>query len=85
MTPDRETQEQINRIIYEELVLGEVKDDSKACVVECIERMADEGAEVAVLGCTELPFLVQQPDTEVPVFDTTAIHAQKALDLALEE
>jgi len=85
IAPDEEAQQKINRIIYDELVLAEVKEDSKAYALALIDDLArDKGAEGVVLGCTELPFLIQQADTQVPVFDTTVIHAQKALDLALE-
>ena len=85
MTPDPDAQKRINEIIYDELVLAEVKDESRDEALACIDGLAADGAEGVVLGCTELPFLIQQPHTDVPVFDTTAIHAQKALDLALEE
>ncbi|MBT4483600.1 MAG: amino acid racemase [Candidatus Latescibacteria bacterium] len=84
ITPAGEAQKRINDIIYEELVTGIVKDDSKRFVLECIEDLRENGAGGIVLGCTELPFLIQQKDTSLPVFDSTAIHAQKALDLALE-
>ena len=85
MVPDQPTQKRVNEIIYGELVLAEVLPESKQYGLQCVEQMAADGAEGIVLGCTELPFLIQQQDTPVPVFDTTAIHADKALRLALEE
>ncbi len=85
ITPDTETQKRVNKIIYGELVTAKITAESKAYVLGCIDDLAQKGAEGIVLGCTELPFLIQQADTDVPVFDTTAIHAQKALDLALAD
>ena len=85
ITPDQASQQRINDIIYGELVKAEVTPASKAFVLDCIEGLARNGAEGVVLGCTELPFLIQQADTDVRVYDTTAIHAQKALDLALAD
>jgi aspartate racemase len=83
--PDAPAQERINRIIYDELVLGEAAESSRAEALAVIESLARGGAEGVVLGCTELPFLIQQQHTAVRVYDTTALHAQKALDLALGE
>ena len=85
ITPDIETQQKINDIIFNELVRGITRDESKRFILECIDNLSRSGAEGIVLGCTELPFLIQQDDTVIPVFDTTALHAQKALDLALEK
>ncbi len=81
--PPAKEQNKINSIIYDELVTGNVNDDSRQFVINCIDRLTDEGAEGIVLGCTELPFLIQQTDVPVKVFDTTDIHAQKALEMAL--
>jgi len=82
--PDDEGQKRVSQIIYDELVRAEVKDESRDEVLGIIEGLKAQGAEGIVLGCTELPFLIRQEDTEMRVFDTTTIHAQKALDLALE-
>ena len=65
-------------------MLGITTDAAKRDVVACAEQLGREGAEGIVLGCTELPFLIKQPDLDLPVFDTTAIHAEKALQLALK-
>jgi len=83
VTPEPSAQERINDIIYGELVKAEVTDPSRQYVLGVIDDLAKQGAQGVVLGCTELPFLIQQPHTQVLVYDTTAIHAQKALDLAL--
>jgi len=84
VVPDEKHQQRINQIIYTELVKNKTKDESKQFVLKCIEKLRGKGAEGIVLGCTELPFLIQQKDMAIPVFDTAAIHAQKALDLSME-
>ena len=70
-------------MIYDELVLGAVKDTSKAEYLRIIKKLAEEGAEAVILGCTEIGMLVNQNDTEITLLDTTAIHAQKAVEKAL--
>ena len=85
LTPGPEAQARINSIIYDELVRAIVKDESRQFVLGCMAELASAGAEGIVLGCTELPFLIRQSDTDIPVFDTTTIHARKALALALED
>lgn len=84
VVPDERDMETVNGIIYGELVKNEVRDESRLGVLNIIDRLVKKGAEGIVLGCTELPFLIKQSDTPVKVFDTTAIHAQKALDLATD-
>lgn len=84
ITPDVDDQNRINRIIYDELVRGVVKQKSRQFTLECIDKLVNRGAEGIILGCTELPFLVRQEDTNVKLFDTTKIHSKKALELALE-
>lgn len=78
--PDREI---IHRIIYEELCLGVVKDDSRREYRRILADLAAQGAQAIILGCTEISLLVNQQDSEVPLFDTTAIHARAAADEAL--
>ena len=85
ITPDSKTQKKVNEIIFNELVRGIVREESKHFIMECINELHQNGAQGIVLGCTELPFLIRQKDTNLPVFDSTALHAQKALDLALEK
>jgi aspartate racemase len=77
---DRNT---VHRVIYEELCLGQVNDESRFAYREIMQRMIDDGAEGIVLGCTEIAMLVGQADCPVPVFDTTEIHARAAVDYAL--
>ncbi len=82
--PEMDDMTTVNKIIYEELVKNEVNNESRLKVCKIIENLARKGAEGIILGCTELPFLIKQPDTTIKVFDTTAIHAQRALEIALE-
>ncbi|WP_165856093.1 aspartate/glutamate racemase family protein [Marinobacter sp. JSM 1782161] len=81
--PDEDDRQTVHRIIYEELCLGTIKPESKAEYLRIIDRLADRGAEAVILGCTEIGMLVSQEDTGVRLFDTTAIHARKAVEYAL--
>lgn len=83
LTPPADSREEINDIIYGELVLSHVSDDSRRKVRGIIEELAGRGAEGVVLACTELPFLIGPEDAPVAVFDTTAILAEKALAVAM--
>lgn len=83
VVPNHEERSEINRIIYDELIIGNIAEHSRRYVLNVISRLAVEGVEGVILGCTELPFLIQQKHTCVPVFDTTIIHAHKALELVL--
>jgi aspartate racemase len=85
LVPDAAEREDVHRIIYSELCLGEVKDESRAIYNAIIRRLEARGAQGVVLGCTEIPLLVKQEDVAIPVFDTTALHARAAADLALAE
>jgi len=85
LIPDESQREIIHRIIYDELVAGEIKKSSKDQYLSIIEDLVSKGAQGVVLGCTEIPLLVKQADVKVPVFDTTSIHATAAVDFALEE
>ena len=73
----------MNRIIFDELCLGEIRPESKARCLSMIGGLAAQGAQAVILGCTEIGLLVQQADTALPVFDTTLLHAAKAAELAL--
>ena len=84
ITPDTDDQKRINEIIYQELVLKKIKDSSRRDVQEIIKKLERKGAEGVVLACTELPVLITQKDTSLRVFNTTEIHARKALNFALE-
>ncbi|MCK4792305.1 MAG: aspartate/glutamate racemase family protein [Desulfobacteraceae bacterium] len=83
LVPDKEDIETVNRIIYEELCKGEIEASSRQAYVEVIGRLVNKGAEGIILGCTEIPLLIGPKDVDIPLFDTTALHAQAAVDLAL--
>ena len=75
----------VNRIIYDELCVGKILQDSKAAYAQIMEGLVKKGAQGIILGCTEIGLLVQQADSTVPLFDTTKIHAEAAVAYALEE
>ncbi|WP_298420057.1 aspartate/glutamate racemase family protein [uncultured Kordia sp.] len=83
LIPNDEDRDEIHRVIYDELSKGELNSSSKQHYLAVIDRMQKAGAEGIILGCTEIPLLIKQEDVAVPVFDTTTIHATKAMDLAL--
>ena len=82
--PTETEREQIHNTIYRELVQGLIKDDSRKKFQQIIGNLEKRGAEGVILGCTEIPSLISQPDVKIPVFDTTAIHAEKAVEWALQ-
>ena len=77
--------ETVDRVIFEELCRGKIVDASRAAYRDIIDRMTGEGAEGVVLGCTEIGLLLGEKDCSVPMFDTTRIHAEAAVDFALQE
>jgi aspartate racemase len=83
MVPDAKGRELVNRVIYQELCKGQILSSSKQLYIETINNLASKGAEAIILGCTEIGLLVKQDDVSVPLFDTTAIHAEYAVDMAL--
>ena len=83
MVPDERGRELVHRIIYEELCVGIVRAQSKAAYLEEIERLRRQGADGVILGCTEVGLLLGPEDTDLPVFDTTRLHVEKVLDVAL--
>ena len=85
MTPPEEDHDTVNGIIYDELVHGRVTVPSRRKVVDLINQLWDDGAEAAILGCTELEALVKQADADVPLFPVTTLHVQAALDRALAQ
>ncbi len=83
VVPTEPQRERVHTVIYQELCLGVVKAEAKADYLEIIEALAERGAQGVILGCTEIGLLVQQADTPVPLFDTTEIHAEQAVQWAL--
>ena len=82
--PSEPERELVDRVIFHELCLGQILDNSRARYVDVIRHLVDQGAEAVILGCTEISLLVGPSDTSVPLFDTTEIHAVKAVERALE-
>ncbi|AIY18801.1 aspartate/glutamate racemase family protein [Pimelobacter simplex] len=83
LVPDAGRHDELNAIIYDELVHGKVLDDSRRAVVDMISELWDAGAGGVILGCAELELLVRQADSEIPVFPCTSLHVATALDRAL--
>lgn len=81
--PPAEERTQIHEIIYNELVLGKFTDHSRAVYQKIIKRLENEGAEGVILGCTEIPLLIADKDVDIPIFNTTKTHAEKAVEWAL--
>ena len=82
--PDQDDRYVINKVIFEELVKGKIVKESKALFLAIIHKLIERGVEGIVLGCTEIPLLINQKDTSIKIFDSTYIHAQKALQYALK-
>lgn len=85
LVPDDNERAIVHEVIYSELCLGVINRTSKARYLDIVARLATNGAQGVILGCTEIALLIQQQDTSVPLYDTTSIHAQQAVALALEE
>ena len=83
LVPPEEDQERMNRVIYDELCRGEIRSESRDYFLQVVGKLAETGAEGIVLGCTEIPLLIRPEDTSLHVFNTTVLHARKALDYAL--
>jgi aspartate racemase len=84
LVPDEQDREYVNAVIYGELVAGQIRAESRAGYVAIINKLAERGAEGIILGCTEIPLLVNEEDAGMLLFDTTVIHAEAALNYALE-
>jgi aspartate racemase len=83
IVPDAAGRAMVHGVIYEELCRGVVRPESKAGYLALIERLRAAGADGVILGCTEITMLIGQADLDLPVFDTTRIHAEAAMDFAL--
>ncbi len=83
LIPSEEDREIIHRVIYDELCLGEVKSSSKGKYAAIIDKLIQAGAQGIILGCTEISLLVEEAHSSVPIFDTTLIHANSAVEYAL--
>ena len=83
LVPEGADRTRVHDVIYDELVLGVVRDESRAAYVDVVRRLVEQGAGGVVLGCTEIELLIGPDDVDVPVFATTALHARAAVDFAL--
>lgn len=83
--PDENDIQDVNDIIFSELCKGQIKEKSKEKYLEIIEKLKNKGAQGVVLGCTEIGLLLSKNDTQIPIFDTTLIHALDAVNLALKD
>ena len=83
LVPDAGDRALVHRVIYEELCVGVVEPASREAYRQVMARLVGRGAEAVLLGCTEIDLLVGAGDATVPVFDTTALHARRAVELAL--
>jgi len=83
LVPRENDQAVVHRIIYDELCQGEIRDSSRQACLGIIARLKEKGAKGVILGCTELPLLVRPGDVGIPVLDTTRLHAEAAVRLAL--
>jgi aspartate racemase len=84
LVPNEDDRKIVHKIIYQELCLGKIESNSKAEYLRIIDTLAAQGAEAVILGCTEIGMLVNQTDTDVRLLDTTAIHAEKAVEYATQ-
>ena len=83
LIPSADERQVVHDILYSELCLGEIKELSREKFRSVIQNLVDRGAQGVILGCTEIPLIVSQEDYAIPVYDTTSLHAQAAVDFAL--
>lgn len=83
LIPEEADREMVHNTIYGELVKGMIRPESRQAFQTVIEKLRQRGAQGVILGCTEIPLLVKQADVDIPVFDTTRIHAEAAVDWSL--
>ena len=85
LVPPPEDRALVHRVIYDELCLGVVREESRAAYVEVVDRLVASGADGVILGCTEIELLIGADDVTVPVFPTTRLHVEAAVDWALAD
>ena len=83
LIPPADDRAEVHRIIYDELCLGQVREQSRQIYRDVIARLAEAGAEGVVLGCTEIELLISATDSPIPVFPTTRLHVEAAVDVSL--
>ena len=85
LVPDADERKEVHRIIYEELCVGTISDASRRVYQRVIKGLAVRGAQAIILGCTEICLLIQPEHSDLPLLDTTALHAQAAVAFALQD
>lgn len=85
LIPEENDRQIIHKVIFNELVMGIVREDSKQAYLRIIDQLVQAGAQGIILGCTEIGMLVKQSDCTIPLFDTTILHAEAAVDFALKD
>jgi aspartate racemase len=85
IVPPSDSQQEVHRIIYEELCKGAVRESSRSFYRRAIDELKARGAEAVILGCTEITLLIQAEHSDLPLLDSTALHARAAVDYALEQ
>lgn len=85
ITPDENDRKIIHQVIYQELVKGELNEESRLQYLEIIDKLRKKGAQGVILGCTEIPLLIKQDRSSLTIFDTTTIHAKAAVEFALKD
>ena len=83
--PNDQEREQVHKIIYGELVQGKIKEESREIYKTIISNLQKKGAKGVILGCTEIPLLISDSDVNIPTFNTTKLHAEKAVEWLLKE
>ena len=81
--PDGEDIDTVNEIIFDELCVGVIKDESREKYSEIIDKLRAKGAQAVILGCTEIGLLIEQKDSSLPIYDTTVIHAMRAAEMLI--
>jgi len=81
--PEIQDREEVHRIIYKELILGKIKENSKNHMKKIIGNLREKGAQGVILGCTEIPLLIKEGETDIPLFESTRIHALAAVEEAI--
>ena len=85
LIPSEQERQTVHNVIYNELCLGNIQQQSKVQFIDIANNLASRGAEAVILGCTEITLLIKQEDVEIPLFDTTRIHAESAVDYAIKK
>ncbi|MFZ0613937.1 MAG: aspartate/glutamate racemase family protein [Desulfobacterales bacterium] len=83
IVPNSDEREVVHRVIYDELCQGVIRPESREQYLEIVKALHNRGAEAVILGCTEIALLIQKKHTDVPLYDTTKIHADEAVKLAI--